>query len=112
MVVHNTYTVKSSHLDFGQSVSHPLFFSPGIQEKLGLLNNGIVYTLYDYESQNFDELSFKNGTCIQVLRKGDDQEKEWWWSKIDDKEGYIPRNLIGVSYCFSTPFFTSNNINY
>lgn len=73
-----------------------LNYATGIQDKLGLLNNGVVYAVYDYESQNQDELSFKNGNCIQVLRKGDDQETEWWWSKIGDKEGYIPRNLLGV----------------
>lgn len=32
-----------------------------------------------------------------VLRRGDDLEKDWWWAKLNDKEGYIPRNLVGVS---------------
>lgn len=72
----------------------------GIQDKLGVLNNGIVYALYDYESQNNDELSFKVSDRIQVLRKGDAQEKEWWWSKLYDREGYIPRNLIGVGHLY------------
>ena len=47
----------------------------GIQEKLGLINNGIVYALYDYDAQNEDELSFKEGDIIKVLRKGDENEK-------------------------------------
>nr|XP_046919933.1 apoptotic enhancer 1 protein-like [Dermatophagoides farinae] len=68
----------------------------GIQEKLGLINNGIVYALYDYDAQNEDELSFKEGDIIKVLRKGDENEKEWWWSKIGNNEGYVPRNLIGL----------------
>lgn len=63
---------------------------------MGVLNNGIVYALYDYESQNEDELSFKEGDAIKVLKKGDEREKEWWWSTIDNSEGYVPRNLIGV----------------
>lgn len=75
-------------------------FILGIQEKLGILNNGIVYALYDYESQNEDELSFKEGDTIKVLKKGDEREKEWWWSTVDNKEGYIPRNLVGVCFPF------------
>ena len=69
----------------------------GVQEKLGILNGGIVYAVFDYEAQNSDELSFTIGDEITVLKKGDDIEKEWWWSKIHNKEGYVPRNLLGVS---------------
>lgn len=68
----------------------------GIQEKLGVMNNGAVYAVFDYKSQNSDEISFRDGDMMFVLRKGDDQEKEWWWSRYKDREGYIPRNLLGV----------------
>lgn len=67
-----------------------------IQEKLGILNNGAVYAVFDYDGQNSDELSFTIGDEITVLKKGDEHEKEWWWSKISQKEGYIPRNLVGL----------------
>ncbi|XP_054712510.1 apoptosis-stimulating of p53 protein 1-like isoform X2 [Uloborus diversus] len=67
-----------------------------MQEKLGILNGGVVYALYDYESQNSDELSFRDGDQLVVLRKGDDLEREWWWSKLSDREGYVPRNLLGL----------------
>ncbi|XP_042895247.1 apoptosis-stimulating of p53 protein 1 isoform X3 [Parasteatoda tepidariorum] len=67
-----------------------------MQEKLGILNGGVVYALYDYESQNSDELSFRDGDQLVVLRKGDDLEREWWWSKHNDREGYVPRNLLGL----------------
>lgn len=70
----------------------------GIQDQLGSVNSGMVYALYDYESQNGDELNFSVGDVIQVLQKGDEQEKEWWWSKMHDQEGYVPRNLIGVRH--------------
>ncbi|KPM07106.1 SH3 domain containing protein 2 [Sarcoptes scabiei] len=95
------------HLSLSLSLSRPfcfinissIFLSPfsvGIQEKLGFLNNGTVYALYDYQSQNEDELSFKEGDELKVLRKDDANEKEWWWSKDHNhQEGYIPRNLIG-----------------
>ncbi|KFM66423.1 Apoptosis-stimulating of p53 protein 1, partial [Stegodyphus mimosarum] len=67
-----------------------------MQEKLGILNGGVVYALYDYDSQNSDELSFRDGDQLVVLRKGDDLEREWWWSKLNDREGYVPRNLLGL----------------
>ncbi|XP_046543164.1 LOW QUALITY PROTEIN: apoptosis-stimulating of p53 protein 2-like [Haliotis rubra] len=67
-----------------------------IQEKLGIMNNGEVYAVFDYDSSNSDELSFKIGDKITILRKGDEREKEWWWARRNDKEGYVPRNLLGM----------------
>ncbi|XP_065345902.1 apoptosis-stimulating of p53 protein 2 isoform X3 [Cloeon dipterum] len=67
-----------------------------VQEKLGILNQGVVYAVYDYEAHNSDELSFNDGEQLVVLRKGDELEREWWWSKINNKEGYVPRNLLGL----------------
>lgn len=61
------------------------------------MNNGVVYAVFGYEAHNQDELTFDDGDRIVVLRKGDDAEREWWWSRIDDREGYVPRNLMGVS---------------
>ncbi|KAL3874549.1 hypothetical protein ACJMK2_037540 [Sinanodonta woodiana] len=67
-----------------------------IQEKLGITNNGAVYAVFDYDAKNPDELLFKINDQLFVLRKGDDKEKEWWWAKKGDQEGYIPRNLLGM----------------
>jgi apoptosis-stimulating of p53 protein 1 len=67
-----------------------------IQEKLGIANNGEVYAVFDYQATNTDELSFRNRDKLTVLRKGDETEKEWWWAQVGGKEGYIPRNLLGL----------------
>ncbi|XP_052126750.1 apoptosis-stimulating of p53 protein 1 [Frankliniella occidentalis] len=67
-----------------------------VQEKLGILNNGVVYAVFDYEAHNSDELAFHEGDKMVVLRKGDEWEREWWWSRLNDQEGYIPRNLLGL----------------
>lgn len=67
-----------------------------VQEKLGILSGGVVYAVFDYTAQQPDELSFKAGQQFTVLRKGDENEREWWWSRLGDKEGYVPRNLLGL----------------
>lgn len=70
----------------------------GIQEKLGILNSGEVYAVFSYEAQQNDELSFTINDKLTILRKGDDAEREWWWAKnLNNVEGYVPRNLLGVS---------------
>ncbi|ODN04324.1 Apoptosis-stimulating of p53 protein 1, partial [Orchesella cincta] len=67
-----------------------------IQEKLGIMNGGVVYSVFDYDAQNSDELSFREGERLVILRKGDEYEREWWWASLTEKEGYVPRNLLGL----------------
>lgn len=69
----------------------------GVQEKLGVMNKGTVYALWDYKTQNPDELAFSEGDAITILRRQDDSETEWWWAQLEDNEGYVPRNLLGVT---------------
>lgn len=71
-------------------------FLYGVQEKLGVMNKGTVYALWNYEGQNQDELSFSEGDAITILRRQDDSETEWWWARLEDNEGYVPRNLLGL----------------
>uniref|UniRef100_A0ACB8GAN0 Uncharacterized protein n=1 Tax=Sphaerodactylus townsendi TaxID=933632 RepID=A0ACB8GAN0_9SAUR len=71
-------------------------FLYGVQEKMGIMNKGVVYALWDYDAQNDDELSMKGGDCMTVLRREDEEEIEWWWAQLSDKEGYVPRNLLGL----------------
>ena len=75
---------------------------------MGFVNNCEVYAVYDYTAENDDELSFKSGDKLKIIRKGDDCEKEWWWSRLGNNEGYAPRNLLGVSFKF---FIYHSNIN-
>ncbi|XP_069494283.1 apoptosis-stimulating of p53 protein 1 isoform X2 [Ambystoma mexicanum] len=71
-------------------------FLYGVQEKLGVMNKGVVHCLWDYEAQNSDELSCHEGDAITVLRRKDDSETEWWWARLNEKEGYVPKNLLGL----------------
>lgn len=70
---------------------------PGVQEKLGVMNKGVVYALWGYEAQSSDELTFHEGDAITILRRKDESETEWWWARLGDREGYVPKNLLGVS---------------
>ncbi|XP_030627511.1 apoptosis-stimulating of p53 protein 2b [Chanos chanos] len=71
-------------------------FLYGVQEKMGIMNRGVVYALWDYEAEKEDELSFQEGDCMTVLQREDSEETEWWWARCGDNEGYIPRNLLGL----------------
>lgn len=71
-----------------------------MEEKLGKSNHGVVYAVYSFTAQNDDELSFSSGEKLTVLRKGDDVESLWWYSRFQKKEGYVPRNYLGVSRFF------------
>ncbi|XP_076599073.1 apoptosis-stimulating of p53 protein 2a isoform X4 [Chaetodon auriga] len=71
-------------------------FLYGVQEKMGIMNRGVVYGLWDYSSENPDELSFREGDCMTIIRREDEDEIEWWWARMADTEGYIPRNLLGL----------------
>ncbi|XP_054456180.1 apoptosis-stimulating of p53 protein 2-like isoform X3 [Anoplopoma fimbria] len=71
-------------------------FLYGVQEKMGIMNRGVVYGLWDYNGENPDELMFREGDCMTIVRREDEDEIEWWWARMGDTEGYIPRNLLGL----------------
>jgi hypothetical protein len=71
---------------------------------LGVINNGLVYALYDYDpmtcsdNEMNNELTFKDSDQLRILRRGDENESEWWWAihETSQHEGYVPRNYLGV----------------
>nr|XP_060484595.1 apoptosis-stimulating of p53 protein 2-like [Panthera onca] len=63
---------------------------------MGIMNKGVLYALWDYEPQHGDELPLREGDCLAVLRREDEEETEWWWARLQDQEGYVPRNLLGL----------------
>ena len=76
---------------------------------MGINNDGRVFTLYAYSANEEDELSFECGEELNVIRREDAAEKEWWWAvNKDGQTGYIPRNLLGVSMLnkyLQTPYY-------
>ncbi|KAJ8014009.1 hypothetical protein DPEC_G00035790 [Dallia pectoralis] len=71
-------------------------FLYGVQEKMGIMNRGVVYGLWDYPNENPDELEFHEGDCMTVIRREDEDEVDWWWARMGETEGYTPRNLLGL----------------
>ncbi|XP_006898101.1 PREDICTED: apoptosis-stimulating of p53 protein 2-like [Elephantulus edwardii] len=71
-------------------------FLYGVQEKMGIMNKGVIYALWDYDPQNDDELLMREGDCMTIIRREDEDEIEWWWARLNEKEGYVPRNLLGL----------------
>ncbi|XP_061687123.1 apoptosis-stimulating of p53 protein 2-like isoform X2 [Syngnathoides biaculeatus] len=85
---------KCEEMDDGYAqCSHFLY---GVQEKMGVTNRGTVYGLWDYEAQSEDELSFKTGDCLTVLRQDEQADGGWWWACCGDRRGFVPRNLLGL----------------
>uniref|UniRef100_A0A8C5Q5F4 Tumor protein p53 binding protein 2 n=1 Tax=Leptobrachium leishanense TaxID=445787 RepID=A0A8C5Q5F4_9ANUR len=71
-------------------------FLYGVQEKMGIMNRGVIYALWDHEVENDDELPLKDRDCMTILRREDEDETEWWWARLNEQEGYVPRNLLGL----------------
>lgn len=67
-----------------------------VEQSMGVLNSGVVYALWDYSAEFGDELSFREGEPVTVLRRQPQEELNWWWGSLYGHEGYIPRNYFGV----------------
>ncbi|XP_065051815.1 apoptosis-stimulating of p53 protein 2-like [Rhopilema esculentum] len=67
------------------------------KEQVGRVNSGQVCSLYDYTAEREDELSFHCGEQLTIVRRGDANEREWWWAENRKREfGYVPYNLLGI----------------
>lgn len=53
--------------------------------------NEYVKALFSFEGTNDMELTFKEGTVMQLLAKVD---ADWWWCDLEDKQGYVPANYV------------------
>ncbi|XP_053911609.1 relA-associated inhibitor-like, partial [Cuculus canorus] len=67
-----------------------------VEQGMGVLNSGVVYALWDFSAERDDELSFREGDAVTVLRRQPLDEQEWWWGSLYGHEGYVPRNYFGL----------------
>uniref|UniRef100_UPI00398F18A5 relA-associated inhibitor isoform X2 n=1 Tax=Pristiophorus japonicus TaxID=55135 RepID=UPI00398F18A5 len=66
------------------------------EQQAGMMNNAVVYGLWDHKAESSDELSFRDGETITILRRGDRDEGNWWWASLYGREGYVPYNYLGL----------------
>ncbi|XP_058052042.1 relA-associated inhibitor isoform X2 [Ahaetulla prasina] len=74
-----------------------------VEQNMGLMNNGVVYALWDYSAEFSDELSFREGEPVTVLRRDGQEELDWWWASLYGQEGYVPKNYFGVAFTSPLP---------
>ncbi|KAM7058998.1 relA-associated inhibitor isoform 1-T3 [Molossus nigricans] len=67
-----------------------------VEQSMGLMYSGVVYALWDYSAEFGDELSFREGESVTVLRRDGPEETDWWWATLHGQEGYVPRNYFGL----------------
>lgn len=72
---------------------------------LQLISDGSVVfaeALWDHVTMDVQELGFKAGDVIEVV---DASNKEWWWGRIMDSEGWFPASFVRVrtSVSFDQP---------
>jgi len=90
-----TAAEKCSHLE--ENYEQCFEYLHECKEKIGRINGGEVCSLYEYDAEREDELSFHCGEQLRIVRRGDVNEREWWWAENRRKQaGYVPYNLLGI----------------
>ncbi|KRY91648.1 Apoptosis-stimulating of p53 protein 2 [Trichinella pseudospiralis] len=72
-------------------------FLLGLQQRMGMMNGGIVYAAYSYDAQRDDELCFEKDDQLRVLAR--DSDGFGWWRAYNPRsgrEGYVPRNYLSL----------------
>lgn len=67
-----------------------------VEQSLGQRHGGVVYALWDYAAALGDELGFREGDPVTVLRRQPPGEHEWWWAALRGQEGFVPRCYFGL----------------
>lgn len=71
-------------------------YVPFVVLPLQLISDGSVVfaeALWDHVTMDDQELGFKAGDVIEVV---DASNKEWWWGRIMDSEGWFPASFVRV----------------
>ncbi|KFO18293.1 Apoptosis-stimulating of p53 protein 1 [Fukomys damarensis] len=88
-----TFFKKCEELEEGHIQGSQFLYE--VYENLGVIYKSVVYSLWDYEAQNGDKLTFPEGDAITILRCKSESETEWWWAPLGDREGYGPKSCWG-----------------
>jgi len=56
---------------------------------------GWVRAIYDYITEEEDELGFSEGTLLRLLHQ---DESGWWTGELDGKIGLFPGNYVEITF--------------
>lgn len=80
----------------GRSTLTPLTCCPWLPPQL--ISDGSVVcaeALWDHVTMDDQELGFKAGDVIEVM---DATNREWWWGRVADGEGWFPASFVRVGH--------------
>lgn len=68
----------------------------GVEEDLGVVNNGVVYGMGGNGEGEGGRLVFKDNERMVVVEKGE----ELWMCVVEGRRGLVPCHLLTVRICF------------
>lgn len=80
-------------------VGYFLFLNPQAVQYFGILivclvsneTNAVAKVTFDYDAENDDELTLKEGDIVKVLNQ---EEEGWWKGELNGKIGVFPANFV------------------
>lgn len=55
----------------------------------------LAISLFPFRSDTPGDLPFEKDVKIHVIQKSENQD-DWWFGRIDDREGYFPANYVRI----------------
>ncbi|XP_077987693.1 uncharacterized protein LOC144442267 [Glandiceps talaboti] len=87
----------------GEDITSPAYGSSDVQSRYATYarhynreedyDDTLTYAeaLWDHVTMDEDEVAFKAGDVIEVT---DMMDKDWWWGRIQDREGWFPASFV------------------
>ncbi|KAJ3129465.1 hypothetical protein HK098_001232 [Nowakowskiella sp. JEL0407] len=69
--------------------------APGLPTRAKSTNSITAIALYDFKGERPDDLPFKKGDIITVIKKTD-STNDWWTGRVGNKQGDFPANYVTV----------------
>ena len=72
-----------------------LHFLLKVQNEIGIINGGKVFSAYEYRAEHLEELSFCRGEQLRVLKRSSQNDNIWWQAmNSQGKKGLVPGNYF------------------
>ena len=77
------------------SATECLHFLLKVQNEIGIINGGKVYSVYDYTAEHEDELTISTNEQLRVLKRSSHNDSVWWQAMNSlGKKGLVPGNYF------------------